>query len=66
MMNQDKFVKLSAIERIAKSMDDIHGKNNESEKEDESEGYEVECPKCGHEFECGAEDDSKEEDEDKD
>ena len=66
MMNQEKFVKLSAIERIAKSMDDVHSEDDKSKKKEEPKGHEVECPKCGHEFEYDAEDDSKEEDEDKD
>lgn len=64
-MDKNKYVKLSAIERIAKPMDAFHGKDEESkmEEEYESEGHEVECPKCGHEFECSAEDEEYEEEE---
>lgn len=38
----DKFVKLEAIERIAKPMEAFHGKD-----EYEEGGKDWECPKCG-------------------
>jgi hypothetical protein len=50
----DKFVKLSAIEQMAKPMAAFHkGEKPEMEME-ESEDMCV-CPKCGHEYEHSSE-----------
>jgi rubrerythrin len=44
----DKFVKLEAIERIAKPMASFHGKGKMHGKEDYAEGgKDWECPDCG-------------------
>jgi hypothetical protein len=58
----DKFVKLSAIERMAKPMASFHG-GGKPEMEEESDDMCV-CPKCGHEYEHGSEEEYEEEDED--
>lgn len=44
-MHGDKFVKLSAIEKMAKPMKAIHEEMVSDEAEDAAEH---ECPKCGH------------------
>lgn len=44
-MKSEKFVKLSAIEEMAKPMKAVHEEMADEEYE-ESEEYE--CPKCGH------------------
>jgi hypothetical protein len=56
-MDKNKYVKLSAIARIAKPMDAFHGKEEKSSDEEEykSESDMVECPKCKHEFKPDAE-----------
>ena len=43
-MHADKFVKLSAIEKMAKPMEAIH-----EEMEDDTVEM-TECPKCGHQW----------------
>ena len=43
----DKFVKLDAIEQMAKPMSEFHGKSKPSMEEDVDM---CECPKCGHTF----------------
>lgn len=43
-MHGDKFIKLSAVEKMAKPMEEIH----EEMEYDETEEYE--CPKCGHKW----------------
>lgn len=50
-MKDEEFVKLSAIEAMAKPMSAFHGEDESYEEEDESEGM-VECPECGCKFEA--------------
>lgn len=55
-MKFDKFVKLSAIEKMAKPMKELHEDdeiNEESDKESSKEYNETKeytCPKCKHEW----------------
>jgi|LakMenE18May11ns_1017448.scaffolds.fasta_scaffold9373497_2 hypothetical protein len=57
-MDKNKYVKLSAIERIAKPMSAFHEQDEEMDEEYEDteseESYEsdemIECPKCGHSY----------------
>lgn len=58
-MKSEKFVKLSAIEEMAKPMKALHEEMGDEEYE-ESEEYE--CPKCGHKMS----EDESEEDENED
>jgi hypothetical protein len=57
----DKFVKLSAIEQMAKPMAAFHGKGEEIEVELPEDDEMCVCPKCGHKFEHGSEEDESEE-----
>jgi hypothetical protein len=58
----DKFVKLSAIEQMAKPMASFHkGEKPEMEVELKSDEEMCVCPKCGHEFEHSSEDEYEEE-----
>lgn len=51
-MKDEEFVKLSAIEAMAKPMSAFHnGEEEYAEDEEESEDM-VECPKCGCKFEA--------------
>jgi adenine-specific DNA methylase len=57
-MGNDKYVKLSAIERLAKPMAAFHGGDEpdeeyDSEVEEYSDDKMVECPKCGHSYHKG-------------
>ena len=49
-MKDEEFVKLSAIERMAKPMSEFH-KGEDSYEEEEYDDEMVECPKCGCKFE---------------
>jgi hypothetical protein len=54
-MDKNKYVKLSAIERIAQPMSAFHEQNEEMDEEYEDEESQEdeemsECPKCGHSY----------------
>jgi len=58
----DKFVKLAAIEEMAKPMAAFHkGGKPEIEVEVKSEEDMCVCPKCGHEYDRNSEDEGYEE-----
>jgi hypothetical protein len=61
----DKFVKLAAIEKMAKPMEAFHGKE-ESYEEKDSKDMKCVCACCGAPCEVCGEDDSEEEYEDED
>ena len=56
----DKFIKLAAIEKIAKPMAAFHGKDK-SYKESDMEHKECKCPCCGAPCEVCGEADSEDE-----
>jgi hypothetical protein len=60
---KDRYVKLTALEKLAKPMKEIHSEEGYDEKgeHDEDEKHECKCPCCGAPCEaCGEADDEDE------